>query len=445
MQPNSAAASPALDFHPAYLSAAQAMPSPLGRILLWTISVFGLLALGWSIVGTVDVVAVGQGKLIPTGRIKVVQAAEAGVVRVIHVRDGDKVREGDPLIELDQTAVLASYDQLRDDMRNARLDRARLVALVEAPRAPETRFQVPPDSRSGLVVVQRRLMLGRAAEFRAQADAAEAELAKRQGEARSLQAQIAKLQSSIPLLAKRVEAKQILTDKGFGASMPLLELKQQLSDQEHDLAIQTVRMAEIQSGIRAAEAQKRRVQAEFERGIEAELSDVEKKLLGLQQDLLKAEQRLNYHTLTAPADGTVQQMAVNTVGGVLNQGQTVLMVVPAETRLEVEAMIQNKDIGFVQPGQTAVVKFETFNFTRYGYLEGEVLHVSRDAIEDKTFGLVYAARIALPAQVMMIEGRNTPLSAGMTATVEIKTDERRLIDFVLAPLIKHKHESLRER
>lgn len=177
----------------------------------------------------------------------------------------------------------------------------------------------------------------------------------------------------------------------------------------------------------------------------AELALAEKKVAELHQDLVKAQQRLQYHTLVAPDDGTVQQLAVNTIGGVLTQGQTALVVVPTDTRLDVEAMLLNKDIGFVQPGQRAVIKFETFNFTRYGYLEGEVLHVSRDAIEDKTLGLVYAARIRLDAQNMQINDRSVPLSSGMSAVVEIKTDRRRIIDFVLSPLIRLEHESLRER
>lgn len=434
-----------LDFHPARLAALHTAPSPLGRILLWGVCLFAVLALLWAVFGTVDVVAVGQGKLIPTGKVKVVQAPEAGVVRAIHVRDGDRVREGDPLIELDATAAFAAYDQIAEDLRLVKLDRARLMALSANPRQPEATFRPPTEARPEMVALARRLMAGRAAEYRAQADAAQAELARRRGEARSLQAQIAKLEASIPLLAKRVEAKQTLTDKGYGASMPLLEIKQQLSDQEHDLDILKTRRAEVEGGVQAAEAQLRRIHAEYQRSIEAELSEVEKKFSALQQDHRKAEQRLHYQTLTAPADGSVQQLAVNTIGGVLTQGQTAMMVVPADTRLEVEAMLLNKDIGFVVPGQRAVIKLETFNFTRYGFLEGTVLHVSRDAIEDKSFGLVYAARISLDAEAMEIDGRPTALGPGMSAVVEIKTDRRRIIDFVLAPLVRYQQESLRER
>ncbi len=434
-----------LDFHPAGLETLRAVPSPLGRTMLWGVCLFAGLGMLWSIWGTVDVVAVGQGKVIPNDRVKVVQAPEAGVVRAIHVRDGGRVKAGDTLIELDPTTVFASYDQLRDDLRLALLDRARLIALGTDVQNPERAFVVPAGSRPDLIPVQRRMMQGRAAEYRAQNENALADLARRQAESRSLQAQIAKLDSSIPMLAQRVDAKKTLTEKGYGAAMPLLELRQQLSDQEHDRAILHTRQSEVQSNIRAAEAQIRRLKAEFERSVETELSDVERKIAGLRQDLAKAEQRLQYQTILAPADGTVQQLAVNTVGGVLTQGQTALVIVPADTNLEVEALLLNKDIGFVEAGQRAVVKFETFNFTRYGYLEGTVLHVSRDAIEDKAFGLVYAARIALDAQEMMIDGRRTPLSSGMTVTAEIKTDRRSIADFIIAPMVRHQHESLRER
>ncbi len=433
------------DFHPGRLQVLHAAPSPVGRILLWSICLLAVLVVVWASLGTVDVVAVGQGRVIPAGRVKLLQAPEAGVVRAIHVRDGDRVRAGDILVELDPTAALAGYDQVRSDLQLALLDRARLEALSRNPADPGRVFVQPPAADTVALTVQRRLMLGRAAEFRAQQDAARAELARHRGEERSLRAQIAKLEASIPLLAKRVEAKQTLVDKGIGAAMPLLEIRQQLSDQQHDLLVLRTRDGEIRSSIALAEAQLRRVQAEFERGLQGELAETGRKIAGLQQDLLKAEQRLLYQTLTAPIDGTVQQLAVNTVGGVMTQGQTALVVVPGDSRLEVEAMLLNKDIGFVQAGQPAVVKFETYNFTRYGYLEGTVTTVSRDAIEDKTLGLVYAARIALDAQKMEIEGRELPIGAGMTATVEIKTDQRRIIDFVLAPLVRYKQESLRER
>lgn len=207
--------------------------------------------------------------MIPSGRIKVVQAPEAGVVRAIHVRDGDRVRAGDPIIELDPTSALAGYDQIRHDLLLAQLDRARMTALSANPRAPAEAYTVPADAPAALLAVQRRLMRGLAAEYQAQTDSAQAELARRQSEARSLLAQIAKLEASIPLLSKRVEAKQILFDKGIGAAMPLLEMKQQLSDQQHDLAIHNTRRAEVHSGIQAAESQLRRIRAEFERKVES--------------------------------------------------------------------------------------------------------------------------------------------------------------------------------
>ena len=205
-------------------------------------------------------------------------------------------------------------------------------------------------------------------------------------------------------------------------------------------------------------------------------------ILGLLGDLAKAEGQANEHraevvkaaqrrqlqTLTAPVDGTVQQLAVHTVGGVVTPAQALLVVVPAESHLEIEAMVPNRDIGFVHDGKSAEIKVDTFNFTRYGLLHGEVLSVSQDAItrdrpQDKSGAgaqpggdadtssgpkgqeLVYAARVSLDRTQMQIEGRSADLSPGMSVTVEIKTGSRRIISYLLSPLMRYKQEVLRER
>jgi len=206
--------------------------------------------------------------------------------------------------------------------------------------------------------------------------------------------------------------------------------------------------------------------AEYRRTLSYELAMSEQKALGLAHELIKAEQKTRLQQLTAPVDGMVQQLAIHTVGGVVTPAQSLLVVVPSDSRLEIEAMVPNRDIGFVHEGQQAEIKIDTFNFTRYGLLHGEVLSVSQDAIirdrqqdrandrglaalnetsEPKGQELNYSARISLDRSRMQIDDRMVNLSPGMAVTVEIRTGSRTVLSYLLSPLLRYRQESLRER
>lgn len=150
-------------------------------------------------------------------------------------------------------------------------------------------------------------------------------------------------------------------------------------------------------------------------------------------------------TLTAPVDGTVQQLAVHTVGGVVTPAQPLMMIVPKDNMIEVEAYVENKDIGFVNPGQAAVVKIETFPLTKYGTIEAKVTHVSNDAVNDEKRGLIFPARVNLARSTIQVENKTVNLSPGMAVTVEVKIAQRRVVEYFLSPLMQYKDESLRER
>jgi membrane fusion protein, hemolysin D len=205
----------------------------------------------------------------------------------------------------------------------------------------------------------------------------------------------------------------------------------------------------------------------FERQVLSDLSDAWKKVEELSQDQVKADRKFEEQVLRSPIDGTVQQLALHTVGGVVTPAQQLMQIVPADSRLEAEAMISNRDIGFITPGQAAEIKIDTFNFTRYGLLQGKVVTVSRDAIvrdkpgaksgasksegalsdssEPEGQELLYSAKVSLDETRMQIEGRLVALAPGMAVTVEIKTGSRRIIEYLMSPLLRYRQESLRER
>jgi hemolysin D len=456
-----------LAFLPAALEIVETPPSPIGRAIGATIITVFLLALAWACFGTVDIVAAAPGKIIPSGRSKIIQPFEIGVVRAIHVHDGDVVRAGQVLIELDPTINAAERERLQSDLIAAQLDVARLHAAVADGPDPLADFHPPEGASAALVASQRQYLISQTAEHRSKIGALGRQLAQKQAERATSAATIAKIDALIPLLQAQVDVRKTLYEHETGSKLIYLQTLQQLVEQQQELAVQKSKFNEAEAVVAMIQETRAQTNAEYQRTLYDDLGKVEPKAAGLAQDLIKADQRTRLQALTAPVDGVVQQLAVHTVGGVVTPAQPVLVLVPVDSHLEIEAMVSNRDIGFIEPGQEAEIKVATFNFTRYGLLHGKVLSVSQDAVgkgdladptRDKSQqggqaaklpadeqGPVYAARISLDRSQMQIEDKMVNLSPGMGVTAEIKTGERRIIDYLLSPLRKYRQDSLRER
>jgi hemolysin D len=437
----------------------------MGRAIAATIILFFVVALAWATFGWVDIIATAPGKIVPTGRSKVVQPFEIGVVRAIHVQDGQAVKAGDVLIELDPTSNAADEKRLAHDLLQDRLDVARLQALLVGDPA---RFAPPEAASADIIATARHQMEAQAAEQEAKLAALDRQSAQKAAEQREAEASIAKIQATLPLLRSQRDIREHLLQNEYGSRLLYLQAEQQVVEQEHELVVQRHKRDEIGEARAALGRQRAQAEAEYRKGLLADLAKAESQASEHREEVVKATQRRQLQTLTAPVDGTVQQLAVHTLGGVVTPAQALLVMVPAESHLEIEAMVPNRDIGFVREGESAEVKVDTFNFTRYGLLHGEVLSVSQDAItrdrpqdksgaaaqatgdsdtssEPKGQELVYAARVSLDRMQMQIEDRMVDLAPGMAVTVEIKTGSRRVIDYLLSPLLRYKQASLRER
>src|SRR5437868_1986013 len=278
---------------------------------------------------------------------------------------------------------------------------------------------------------------------------------------------IAKIEATILPVQERANIRRYLYERQIGTQLAYLSEFQDLVGQQHELLVQQSRRREADAAIEALTESHARTEAEYRRILFDELTKAEQKAAGLAQDVIKAERKAKLQILTAPVDGVVQQLAVHTIGGVVTPAQPLAVVVPRDSELEIEAMVSNRDIGFVFAGQDAEIKVDTFNFTRYGLLHGTVVSVSRDAIvkdkpperngaakqggalaessEPAGQELLYTARVALQGTQMQIEDKIVNLAPGMAVTVEIKTGQRRIIEYVMAPLLRYRQESLRER
>jgi hemolysin D len=454
-----------LAFLPAALEIVETPPSPTGRAFGAVIILLFCLALTWAAFGNVDIVASAQGKVVPSGRVKLIQPFETGVVRAIHVHDGQRVKAGDVLIELDPTMTQAEQEHIRSDLISAQLDIARLRAALSDSDKPEDAFHAPEGADASLVAMQKQFLTKQTEEYRAKLASLDRQKAQKEAERNTIQATIEKLEADEPIIQQRVDIRKTLVEKELGSKITYLETLQQLTENEKDAAIQRSRLEE--AGAALAEIVENRAQAaaQFHSKLFSDLTEAERKAAGLSGDLMKAEQRTKLQLLTAPVDGTVQQLSIHTEGGVVTPAQQLAVVVPSDTTLEIEAMISNRDIGFIHVGQPAQIKVDTFNFTRYGLLQGRVLSISQDAItreipdktkntpavaesdssEPKGQELSYAARVSLDRTQIRLEDALANLTAGMAVTVEVKTGSRRIITYLLSPLLRYKQESLRER
>ncbi len=366
-----------LEFLPAVLEVQATPPSPAGRFVAGLIiAIFGSFIL-WSIFGHIDIIAVAQGKIVPNDRSKVIQPLETGVIKAIYVHDGQHVKLGEPLIEIDTTAG-ADRKRLSNEYIAALTEIARLRALID----DRDDFTPPKGADPALVRVQRSRLRDQLVQYRA--------------------------------LRSQAEAYKHLYDKQYASQMQYLEAERARADKAQEYT--------------------------------AALADAETRVRSLSEELSKAEMRAAQQHLIAPIDGVVQQLAVHTVGGVVTPAQQLMVIAPQEGNLEIEAWVENKDVGFVRRDQEAEVKVESFPFTRYGTIDGRVISLSGDAVPIEKVGLVYAARVSMSRDVIQIEnGSQVRLSPGMNVTVEIKTGQRRLIEYFLSPLLRGVNETAHER
>lgn len=432
------------DFLPAALDAHRRPPSPAGRAFGLIIMVFATLMIAWACIAEMDIVVMAQGRIVPGERVKVIQPVDTGVVRAIHVRDGQRVSRGDLLIELDPTVTGADRERLAREWLDAQLDVMRLDAQIQNDPAL---FTPPAQTDAFPATIQQRLLASRLNEYKEKLAVLDAEVARRTAERDSVRDTIIKIETGLPLMRRKLEMREALAARRYLSESMLIDAKLELINYEKELVQQRHRRHEAEANLTAAIRSRRHGEAELQSRMLAELSDAARRRDVTGFEYTKAERRHELQQLRAPVDGVVQQLAVNTVGGVVTTAQPLLVVVPESENLEVEAQVQNKDIGFVTTGQHAAIKVETYEFTRFGVLDGVITWVGTDAVNDQKLGPVYPVRIALADThtANTVQGKRGAVTPGMNITADIRIGTRRIIEYFLAPVLRYQDESLRER
>jgi hemolysin D len=406
------------EFLPPALSLQEKPVSPVPRLTARVLMALVVAFLLWSIFGHIDIIVNATGKIIPSERTKTISSVDVASVKVLHVQEGQAVKAGDVLIELDATAFDADRDKAESNQLVATLQMARsraLIAAVDSMKSP----QLPPIAgipEDHLKAEQLHLD-GQYNDFVAKL--------------RHLEEQIRRYELTLPLATQRARDYEELAKNRDVSTHAYLEKEQARIDLEGQLA--------------EARSQRTALIEETKRVAYDTLTDAKKLVAESRQDALRSGSHSRLLKLTAPVDGTVQQLTVHTVGGAVPAAQPLMLIVPTQKIVEVEAFMENKDVGFVAEGQPAEVKIDAFEYTKYGTINGRIAHVSRDAIQDEKKGLIYSVKIILDKSSIVIDGRNVPLTVGMSVNVEIKTGTRRAIEYVLSPLLQHGRESLNER
>lgn len=406
------------EFLPAALSLQATPVSPAARWVARLLIVMVLALLAWSILGRTDIVVMAQGKVSTRGQNKTVAALDTARVYALHVEEGQRVRAGELLVELDPRLVDTERQRAEREQGSARLQIGRaeaLLAALDTGRAPQLAPMPEVD----------------AARWRAAAQHLQDQWSDHGARLARLDGEIQRITQELPLAEQRAQdyAELLQTrDVSRHAWMEREQARLDLLGQRADLRQQQVML-----------------RTELRKSAQEQRSEAQRQADAAEQQAQQSRTRGELLRLTAPIDGTVQQLAAHTVGGVVPAAQPLLQIVPAEARVVMEAWVENRDIGFVREGQVAQVKIDTYEYTKYGTVPATIEQVSRDAIQDDKRGPVYAVRVSLSRSDLPVDGRAAPITPGMTGSVEIKTGSRRFIEYLLSPLLQHTRESLRER
>jgi hemolysin D len=469
------------EFLPAALEILETPASPIRTAFIWFIAVVVATTLLWSYFGTFDIVSTAQGKIQPTGRVKVIQSIEVGKVKSIPVINGSKVKAGDIVVQLDDTELRSDEEAIAVNLQAMRAEVARRdLALATAQtwltsdfwsetRAVPVNLSFDAQTPTNIQARERTILAADLASLSANLDNLTAQRSQSQATIERLSATIDARKALIATLAQRVAMRSSLVDQAAGSKSNVMDALQSQQSEETDLAEQVGQLSEARAALVVATSEGRKAIQTFIADNAVKQGDASRQADELEKQLVKASKRRQSMTITSPIEGIVTASAITTVGQVANPGAELMRIVPADAELEIEAFLPNKDVGFVATGQEAVIKIEAFPFTRFGVIHGRVVSVATDAVPEpdaqqmegepakqlqsliplgnvqRMQNLVFPVTVRLDSDTIVVDGVRQPLSPGMAATAEIKTGRRRILEYLFSPIVEVTSQAMQER
>lgn len=430
-------------FLPSALEIIETPPSPSGRITIWLIFIIILTAIIWSIVGKVDEVAIARGKVIPHGKVKVIQTPENGIILDLHVEEGDIVSTGDKLVELDPTLSQIDYETSKTTYENLKSE----IALLEKELTGQTvdleqLINEGVDRSFVLTLMELRAQNKQNLENSEKTISHEIAQANSSYEAALVQKGI--IEKRITMLKEEVKDMKTLYESGAIAKVDYKKKCDELAILESELQASKQQIINTSEKIQESRQNYNNLSEDYRKELLATIVQKQTQLLTAEAQMNKSAKVKNMNTILCPVDGKVNGLGNTAIGGVVQATTPIMTIVPKDTPMIIEASILNKDIGFVHEGQLADIKVDTFPFQKYGVLEGQIIFISPDAYKDEQLGEVYKIKVKPLTTTFDIEGKEMTISSGMTTTVEVKVGRRRIIEFFL-PAVDYVKESFELR
>lgn len=430
-------------FLPSHLALLKSPPSYLALTIAIIISLGILCAIMWSYVGKLDIQATTQGKLIVSGRTQLIQAFELGRLQHIYVADGQEVKQGDALLTINVLGINQDILNLNYKVNFQLIEKLVHHSLLnqKPPELSAEFAQLLPEEQRRVTRSYQSLKN----EYDALIDEINNEIVLNRTSYTARERELKDVHALIINIKKRLNAysalnkKQIISEKEFlEQERELLMAKKEKTTKLSDLAILNSQHHSLEEKLNKLQVQK--TQEWYEKYRQAEFNHA-----SFEQELFKNQEREQLKIVRSPVDGTVQQLATHTIGAVLQPAQQLMVIVPDNDVQLAEVKILNKDIGFIREGQSATVKIDAFPYTRYGTIEGEVISISRDSTQDEQLGLIFLGQIGLNKKSLLVENKEVELTPGLSITAEVKTEKRRVIDYLLSPIQEYTSTAMREK
>jgi len=440
--------------------------------LLLGLATFLAALIAVAVIGEVDIATKALGRLIPDGQVKVIQSFETGYIAEILVREGGRVEAGDVLVRLDTRDALAEEQHIATDLAVARVEFARLKATIDYER--NVPFSPPEDSPQYAVELSEYLMRNQISEITGTISELDANIGEKEALIVTIRALIKKFKELLPVIQERESMFGKLLNTQAGSRLNYLDEKEKLINLQGNLWEQEGKLNETEASLVSLREKRRNTLLKFRSDRLAEIVECQRKMLTLEQDSRKAQERLRRHAVVAPISGFVQDLTIYTIGAVVSQGDSLMTIVPSESKLMVEAFVPHTDVGYVEVGQGAEIRVTTFDYRLYGTINGKVGSISRDAAREaystiKSLnpgplakamsdrladmkkldaslqqGPVFRIEISLDKTTMNIDGHDTQLTPGMTVEANILVGRRRIVDFFLEPFQTYRYEAFRQ-
>jgi len=413
--------------------------NPLGRMLLWTIIAFMVLGSLWLYIGKIDIVVSARGKVIPHGEVKVLQPIETGVISKLLVKEGEEVKKGQVLVEIDPSVTETNLESKLKNLELLEVETTRLMALIQ-----DREFITPLTCKdSDLLSTQRLIFQTSKQGFKQQQELIKKQILQTKEQISSAMVDKSRLTQHSEAVKKReanlLEVIDIIARSEYDdAHKEVIEYEEQIRMREHDIVQLNEQLNELSE-------KNLLITQDYQNKLLEELTLKRKEATLLRVEIESIEFKKAKQRITSPVDGYVTKLMVHTIGGVVTPAEKLISIVPKDVPLVIKATVLNQDIGFIKEGMDSAVKVDTFNFQKYGLIPAEVIHISDDAIEDEKLGSVYEVYLKPKEEFLVVKGEKVYLNSGMSVTSELKVGKRRVIEFFIYPLIKYLDEGMSVR